>query len=45
MQLLMKVKGVKSGNQIVYMWFCDKDLSSVDSMNWETHKGKYMENI
>ena len=27
------------------MWFCDKDLSSLDSINWETHKGKYMEQI
>ena len=27
----------------VKTWFCDEDLSSLDSINLETHKGKYMD--
>ena len=39
------IKGVKSEKLKVKTWFCDKDLSSVDSINEETHKGKYVEHI
>ena len=40
------IKEVKSGNkEEVETWFCDKDLSSVDSINQETYKGTYMENM
>ena len=37
------IKGIKSEKIKVKTWFCDKDLSSLDSINKETHKGKYME--
>ena len=39
------IKGMKSEKIKVKTWFCDKDLSSFDSIIYETHKGNYMEHI
>ena len=37
------IKVVKLKILKVKTWFGDKDLSSLDSINKETHKGKYMD--
>ena len=37
------IKIVKLEILKVKTWFGNKDLSSLDSINWETHKGKYMD--
>ena len=39
------IEGIKSEKIKVKTWFCDKDLPSLDSINEETHKGKYVEDI
>ena len=42
---MIKLRSKRHKSRNEKMWFCDKDLSSIDSINQETHKGTYMENI